>query len=170
MSGLLEYLFNELQSHNQLAGTTRTEIQGNIAAGTSYCISDLCLGVGYGFSPDALHLSVTTYDAYAGITTVDGQPRGCKASLVCLNSVPIDGMKQAPAAWGPYRLAPPKGLGEGSFGAAIRANSSNWKNAQTPYRFNSTSNTFIQLMLTPVYGSMQRFNFSPYQAPGYEGK
>jgi RHS repeat-associated protein len=163
------YLFNAA-AHDRQAGTTRAEIQGNYAASTDYCLSGYCLGVGYAFSPDALHLSVTIYDSYSGILTIDGQPRGCTSSLVCLNYVPVDGPKQERAVWGPFRLKAPTSMGNDSFAQALRGTAASWSNGTVPYRLDSTSNTFIGSILTPVYGAPQNFIFFPFQAPGYGGR
>ena len=163
MSGRVEYLFNSAL-HDRQAGTTRAEIQGNYAASSDYCLSDYCLGVGYMFTPDALHLSVTIYDSYSGILTLDGQPRGCTSSVVCLNYVPIDGQKQSRAVWGPFKLETPTTMGSDSFAQALRNTAAAWSNGTVPYRLNSTSNTFIGSILAPVYGTPQSFNFLPFRS------
>ena len=169
ITGAFSYLFNSAL-HDRQAGTTRAEIQGNYAASSDYCLSDYCLGVGYMFTPDALHLSVTIYDSYSGILTIDGQPRGCTNSIVCLNYVPIDGQKQSKAVWGPFKLETPTAMGNDSFAQALRNTAAAWSNGTVPYRLNSTSNTFVGSILAPIYGTAQTFNFLPFQAPGYGGK
>ena len=59
--------------------------------------------------------------------------------------------------------------GVDTFAHSLRTTAGAWPNGTVPYRLDSTSNTFIQRVLTPAYGSAPKFNFNPFQAPGYGG-
>jgi hypothetical protein len=156
-----------------MAGTTRAEIQGNPAAEIG-CVGSSCMGAGRMTSPDSIHLSVTTYDAYAGISTIEGQPSlalfgSCSVVMIaCLNSQTTSTAKSN-VVWGPFRLAPPSGMGEGSYGQAWRSFAQNWANDSAPYRYpGPNSNTFISNGLRSIGGSTPTFNFgSNWKAPGY---
>src|SRR5258706_1162417 len=118
------YLFNEC-GHTHMCGSssTKVEIQGNIAAGQ----------VGELTAPNSIHLSISIYDGYSGVTVLDGQPRGpgwfC---LVCLNSqsatVPLAGI-----VWGPFELAAPTGMSERAFANALITNAARYMNFLVPY-------------------------------------
>ncbi|MCO5119998.1 MAG: hypothetical protein M9951_10250 [Burkholderiaceae bacterium] len=161
------YLFNAAL-HDRMAGTSRVEIQGNEAAEFRAFGRDNA--VGQLTDPDALHLSITIYDSYDGITTIEARPflnvggRGC---LLCLNSVITNDVKGR-IAWGPYGLTSPAGLGADSFSFRLRAYAHSYQNWSTPYFYpRPNSNFWVSDGLQVTTGSVPNFSFGRYQAPGY---
>jgi hypothetical protein len=146
------------------------EVQGNVAAGRLGLLTD----------PDSIHLSVTIYDGYSGITSLDGQPKpfglGC---IKCLNANEVDGGKSG-VVWGPMRLGAPDGQSSSQFANSFVNNSryyGNNSNFTVTYSFPSipsgsmgqgyNSNSWAGGLIRSVTGSSPSFRFSPYQAPGY---
>ncbi len=145
-----------------MAGTTRVELQGNVAA-TSF---GGAIGAGYLTDPDSLHLSIVTIDAYSGISTLEGQPRPC-ASILCLNKNVFSGVR-GDASWGPVGLKPPEGMGNASFGNLLNLRAATYVDGRVPYRYPApNSNTFASDLITNIGGTAPRLNFGGFKAPGY---
>jgi RHS repeat-associated protein len=162
------YLFNAAL-HDRQAATTRAEIQGNRAAEIG-CLGDYCLGAGRATNPDSIHLSITIYDSYDGITTIEGQPKLTVldgSCLLCLNSQTTSGVK-ANVVWGPFGVSGPSSMGPDTFVARLRDYASSYQNWSTSYRYPSpNSNWWVSEGLRLTTGNVPNFNFGQYKAPGY---
>lgn len=133
----------------------------------------MCLGAGrLTPGPDSIHLSVTIYDAYEGIRTLEGQPRvsqihgPCPVStVVCLNAETSSVTKPS-IVWGPYLLSGPNG--PDSYAQSWRVWASSYQNWQIPYRYPAPNSNWWIYQGMRATGTMNRaFDFAPFQAPGY---
>ena len=163
------YLFNEcLQTRMCGSGSTKVEIQGNVAGGD----------LGNRTDPRSLHLSVSISDGYAGLTVLNGQPRGpgwfC---MLCLNSE-ATAAAHGPIVWGPHALAIPAGMTSTSFANALVGATNQYANYLVPYSMPSlpsgamnswqfNSNSWVAGLLYSVTGGIPAYTFAPDQAPGY---
>ena len=133
-------------------------------------MGDYCVGAGRVTNPDSIHLSITIYDSYDGITTIEGQPRLTAlegACLLCLNSQTTSGLK-AGVVWGPFGVGGPSGMGPDSFAFRLREYAGSYENWSTPYRYPSpNSNWWVSEGLRLTTGNVPKFNFGKYKAPGY---